>query len=311
MKKYICGLMALASGMVFSQSILNATSPEEFRKMRDERREKVADSSVSTRVEPLKYGFVDQKDILKSAMVWEIIDLNDKVNQPLYINEDRLTVNNKSLYQVLLDAALDGTITEVYDEDKFQTKLSPEGIKKRLEFTRLDPAAIDIMNEENRNLTPEEIRQYTDTYQATSDKIRMIKLMGMWYIDKRDSQLKYRPLGLAAMGPDPASIAQIDPATGKSLGGDELIDLFWIYYPNAREVLANNIAYNQKNTSSTISFDDIINARRFSSVIYKSDLGLGNGQIEKYIPKNADEQIEESDRIKGQILQMENDMWNY
>ena len=311
MKKYICGLMALASGMAFSQSILNATSPEEFRKMRDERREKVADSSVSTRVEPLKYGFVDQKDILKSAMVWEIIDLNDKVNQPLYFNEDRLTVNNKSLYQVLLDAAMDGTITEIYDEDKFQTKLSPEGIKKRLEFTRLDEAAIDLMNEENRNLTPEEIRQYTDTYQATSDKIRMVKLMGMWYIDKRDSQLKYRPLGIAALGPDPASIAQIDPATGKSLGGDELIDLFWIYYPNAREVLANNIAYNQKNSSSSVSYDDILNARRFSSVIYKSDLGLGDGKIEKYIPKNADEQLEESDRIKGQILQMENDMWNY
>lgn len=311
MKKYICGLMALASGMIFSQSILNATSPEEFRRMRDERREKVADSSVSTRVEPLKYGFVDQKDILKSMMVWEIIDLNDKVNQPLYYNQDRLTVNNKSLYQVLLDAALDGTITEVYDDDGFSVKLSPEGIQKRLTFTRLDPTAIDIMNEENRSLTPDEIKQYTDVYQATSDKIRMVKLMGMWYIDKRDSQLKYRPLGIAALGPDPASMGVIDPTTGKSLGGDELIDLFWIYYPNARDVLANNFVYNKSNASSSISYDDVINARRFSSVIYKSDLGLGDGQIDHYIPKNADEQIEESDRIKAMILEMENDMWNY
>lgn len=310
MKKYICGLMVLASGWAFSQSILNATSPEEFRRMREERREKSADSTVSNRVTPLQYGFVDQKDILKSVMVWEIIDLNDKVNQPFYYNTDRLTVNNKSLYQVLLDGALDGTIKEVYDEDDFKSKLTPDQIKKRLTYETLDPIAIDIMNDENRNLTPDEIKQYTNVYQATSEKIKMLKIMGMWYIDKRDGQMKYRPLGIAALGPDPASMSVIDPTTGKPFASD-LIDLFWIYYPDAREVLANSIVYNPKNASSDLSYDDLINARRFGSVIYKSDAGLGNGEIKKYIPKNADEQIEESDRIKGEILEMENDMWNY
>ena len=29
------------------------------------------------------------------------------------------------------------------------------------------------------------------------------------------------------------------------------------------------------------------------------------------LPKNADEQIEESDRIKANILEMDNEMWNY
>ena len=71
------------------------------------------------------------------------------------------------------------------------------------------------------------------------------------------------------------------------------------------------MASNNKNLSSDITFDDILNARRFSSVIYKSDNGMGNGVIADYIPKNADEQLEESERIKNQILQMENDMWNY
>ena len=32
--------------------------------------------------------------------------------------------------------------------------------------------------------------------------------------------------------------------------------------------------------------------------------------IKDYIPRDADAQLEESERIKAQILQMENDMWN-
>ena len=92
---------------------------------------------------------------------------------------------------------------------------------------------------------------------------------------------------------------------------DEVIDLFWIFYPNAREVLANSVAFNNKNLSSDISFDDLLNARRFSSIIYKSENALGNGVIKDYIPADADEQLEESERIKNQILAMENDMWNY
>jgi hypothetical protein len=35
--------------------------------------------------------------------------------------------------------------------------------------------------------------------------------MGMWFVDKRDGQMKYRPLGIAAMGPDPAVQGVIGP----------------------------------------------------------------------------------------------------
>ena len=83
MKKIICGLLALASSFTFAQSILNAKSPEEFRKLREENKEKINDNVVSVKVEPLKYGYIEDKDILKSVMVWEVIDLNDKINQPI------------------------------------------------------------------------------------------------------------------------------------------------------------------------------------------------------------------------------------
>lgn len=214
------------------------------------------------------------------------------------------------MYQLLLEGALSGKIKEVYDEDDFVTRLSPEAIQKRLESVRVSDAAIDILNS-GRQLTDDEKKQYTDIYKTTTDKVKVLKIMGMWFIDKRDGQMKYRPLGIAAMGPDPAVQGRTGPNGEPLAGSDELIDLFWIYYPNAREILANNYVYNRKNSSADLSFDDIINARRFSSIIYKSSTGLGDGVIKDYIPRNADEQLEESDRIKAQILDMENSMWNY
>ncbi|MGO4710158.1 gliding motility protein GldN [Chryseobacterium sp. 2TAF14] len=312
MKKYISSLLVLASGFVFSQTILNASSPEEFRQMRAENMKKVGDTIVSNKVTPLEYGFVDEKDILKSMMVWEIIDLNDKINQPFYYDNPNglLSKTTRSLYQILLDAALNGQIDEVYEDENFSTKSTPEAIKKKLESERIDDELIEIINS---GATPTEAqkKQYIDIIRTTTDKVKVLKIMGMWFIDKRDGMMKYRPLGIAAMGPDPTSIGRIGPDGQPLAGADELVDLFWVYYPKARDILANNYVFNRANSSADLSFDDIINARRFSSIIYKSSNGLGDGTIKDYVPRNAEEQLAESQRIKEQILQMENDMWNY
>ena len=294
-----------------SMSILNAKSPESFRKYRDLGMIKQGDSMVSTRKTPLKYGFIEDKDILKSMVVWEIIDLNDKINQPFYHNEDGIVSQNKSLYQILFDAINDGRIKEVYDDELFTTRLSPEAIQSRIKATVMSNAGVDKMNENGGKLTEEQRKEYENVYETKTENVKVLKIKGMWYIDRRDSQMKYRLLGIAAMGQDPSTMGQFGPDGQPLATKDELIDLFWVYYPDAREVLANSIAFNSKNLASDISFDDLLNARRFSTIIYKSDNGLGNGVVKDYIPRDADGQLEESEAIKAQILQMENDMWNY
>ena len=309
-KQIIGGLLMLISGFAFSQSILNATSPEELRQLREERQERKGDSLVSIKVEPLKYGYIEDKDILRSKVVWEIIDLNEKINQPFYYNSDGIVSSSKSLYQILLDGVNDGSIKEVYEDELFTRRLNLEEIQRRTRYTVLSDAYIERINA-GEQVSEEEKQQYIDVYETKTENVKMLKIKGMWYIDRRDGQMKYRLLGIAAMGKDPASMA-LRGLNGESLSeNDELIDLFWIFYPSARELLANSIVFNSKNLSSDISFDDVLNARRFSSVIYKSENGYGTGVIQDYIPNDADAQLEESERIKEQILEMENDMWNY
>lgn len=310
MKKLIFSIFLASAGLSQAQTILNAKSPEEFRQLREENKVQKGDSIVSKEVTPLPYGYIDEKDVLKSMVVWEIIDLNDKINQPFYHNSDGLVTQNKSLYQILIDGINSGKITEVYDDDLFSRRLAADEIQKRTSKTVVSDELIDKINS-GATVTDADKQAGTDVYQTKTEDVKLIKIKGMWYIDKRDGQMKYRLLGIAAMGKDPQTMGVIGGDGELVDSGDDYIDLFWVYYPNVRPLLANSLVFNHKNLSSDITYDDILNARRFSSVIYKSDNGMGNGVIADYIPNNADEQMEESERIKNQILMMENEMWNY
>jgi hypothetical protein len=91
----------------------------------------------------------------------------------------------------------------------------------------------------------------------------------------------------------------------------EYIPMFWIFYPEARQILSKAYAFNQKNMSKPFSFDRLINARRFSGTIYKEANVYQDRNIRDYISKNALMQLLESDRIKEKIRNKEQDMWSY
>ena len=59
------------------------------------------------------------------------------------------------------------------------------------------------------------------------------------------------------------------------------------------------------------SFDDLINARRFSAIIYREENVRQNRDISSYITKNAFMRLLESERIKEKIRNFEHDMWSW
>jgi hypothetical protein len=60
-----------------------------------------------------------------------------------------------------------------------------------------------------------------------------------------------------------------------------------------------------------ISFDHLLNSRRFNGVIYKEENVQGDREIEKYMKDNSQMQLLESERVKDKIRDFEQDMWNY
>ena len=105
-----------------------------------------------------------------------------------------------------------------------------------------------------------------------------------------------------------AEMASNEPAVDSD---KEYTPMFWVFYPESREVLSKAYAFNQKNMSKPFSFDRLINSRRFSGTIYKESNVYQDRDIRDYISKNALMQLLESDRIKEKIRNKEQDMWSY
>src|SRR5574343_655161 len=115
-KNLFLAVLFFSTTLVLAQSnLLNAKTPDQIGK-------KSEAQLNSDNDKPLPYGYVDDRDVLFGKTVWEIIDLDEKVNFPLYYPIDEsLGDSRKSLYTVLVDAIRDSIITEVYDSSYFTT----------------------------------------------------------------------------------------------------------------------------------------------------------------------------------------------
>ena len=194
-----------------------------------------------------------------------------------------------------------GTIKDVYSDSYFTQKRTLKDLDASLVYRDTTDYGIDQFNAEGI-VDDEYIREFT----LDAADIEQWRIRGLWYLDSRLGELRYRVLGICPVAPEARSKAFADDG-----GGDNLVELFWVYFPAARNVLHEAKAFNRKNTSRPISFDHLLNSRRFNSLIYKEENVQGDRAVKEYISENAFMQLLESDRIKEQIRNIEIDLWNY
>lgn len=294
---FIIGLLGvLPVSMMGQANILNAKLPDDIGKKTEAQIEQDNDA-------PLEYGYVDDRDILWSKTVWETIDLDERVNFPLYYPTDTIGIgaDRRSLYHVLMKNIKNGKLTEVYTDSYFTEKRSLDDLSATLSKVDTTDLGYEQLNAGER-ISPEFINQRD----LTAADIEEYRIKGIWYFDKRQGELKYRLLGIAPVAPDVNFIddESIDP-------GENKVELFWVWYPAARQVLHEAKVYNQRNSARPISYDMLLNARRFNGVIYKEDNVHGDRKIDDYIFDNALFQLLEAQRIKETIRDREQDMWAY
>lgn len=281
-------------------NLLNAKTPDEIGK-------KTAAQMISDNDKPLPYGYVHDRDIMFGKAVWEFIDLDERVNFPLYYPIDTANIGSdrRALFDVLVKNIKNGKITEVYADDYFNTKRSLKDMESSFVYKDTLPEGFNLINEDfqayksgKKKLDP----QYINERALTSQDVSGYRIKGYWYFDKRQGELKYRLLGICPMSVE-----------ARDIGNDkgDVIELFWIYFPAIRDVLHEAHAFNDRNSAMPISFDHLLNARRFSAVIYKEENVYGDRKVEDYMKDNAQMQLLESERIKEKIRNFEQDMWNY
>lgn len=290
-KKITVFALTLFSGAsMFAQSgLLNAQSASEIGG-------NTMEDIISRADGPIAYERVNQNDIIFEKKVWEKIPLNEKANLVYYFPTQE-TMDRKPLFQILKEAIQKKDITEVYYDDTFRTKIDINKLDGK--FYRQDTMEAGIEYYNMGEKIPEE---YIVKTSLTARDVKEYRIMGTYYFDRNQGELKYRLIGIAPV--------VIDINT-KGKEYENTIELFWIFFPAARQTLYENYAYNEKNSAMRSSFDYLFNARKFSATIYRTDNLYGDEPIEEYVRDNAMQQLLEADRIKESIRNFEDDLWNY
>lgn len=292
---------AVLSSSTYAQSnLLNAKTPDEIGK-------KTPAQLISDNDKPLPYGYVHDRDVLMGKTIWEMVDVDERINFPLYYPVDTAFVGKerRSLFDVLVKNIKNGKITEIYSDDYFNTKKTFKDMESSFTYIDTTDAGKDEINNYyddyksgKKVLDP----QFINKKELDASYISGYKIKGFWYFDKRQGELKYRLLALCPVTPE-----------ARDAGNDnaDVIDLFWVYFPPIRDILHEAKAFNDKNSAMPITFDHLLNSRRFNGVIYKEENVYGDRTIEQYMKDNAQNQLLESERVKEKIRDFESDMWNY
>lgn len=152
-----------------------------------------------------------------------------------------------------------------------------------------------------------------------------------WFFDKERSMLDKRIIAIAPVSkfkytkPDNPEEYQLGPmvvfnngkeviASSNSRGYDENIglteekEMFWLYFPELRNVIVNYYTYNDKSDALWMSFDDLFWKRKFNAQIYRTSDKFDR-EIEDY--RFGVDALREAEKIKGEIRKWEHDVWNY
>jgi gliding motility associated protien GldN len=238
----------------------------------------------------IEFPYLREGDVVWSKRILRLVDLREKINQPLYYPTEKTNDGRRNFLGILLDeikagrlnaySTLDPTVPTTYSD--VETNM---GAKTRTESVRINAAG--------------DTKDTTIVEKSNPDEVKQLLLYEEWYFDKKLSTLEVRIIAIEPfyMGFD----AQLQRASHKGL--------FWVNFNDIRDVMSKNEVYITNNDAQRMSFDDFFMQRRFGSMIYGESNVYNDRRISQYmVGKSA---LFEAERIKNELFNFEHDLWEY
>ncbi|MDC0584140.1 gliding motility protein GldN [Bacteroidales bacterium] len=247
---------------------------------------------------PVPYPYVREADVIWSRTIWRMIDLREKQNMPLYYPVTPIG-NRMSLMDLLLWGIDNEGLTAYSPDDplnEFKIPLNREGVDLKM---GAGSDTMKIMNPATGMLEETIIES-----PRRSSEVKKVLVKEKWYFDKQHSVMKVRIIGMCP-------IRVFYKLDDNQMPTDELtqIQTFWVYYPEARNLMARYEIYNRHNDAQRISFDDFFWQRRFNSYIFAESNVYNNRKLIDYT--SGYETLLEGERIKKYLFELEHDLWEY
>lgn len=255
-------------------------------------RDGVYDKSAIKEVQPIPYPYLREADVVWTRRIWRVIDLREKMNQPFYFPE-RPQNNWRSFVQIIWDGLKEGTITAYSNEsDQFLFPLTFKELSDKLESTD----TVRLPRPDNPDIMFDTVIKS----EFDPSNVKKIKIKEDYYFDRQRSLMEVRILGICPV------VDEIDKNTGEKRFEK---NLFWIYFPECRNLFAKNEMFNLKNGSAgRLTYDDVFMKRMFASYIYKEENVYDRAILDYAMGVDA---LLESEKAKNSLYEFESNLWEY
>ncbi|MCU4163898.1 gliding motility protein GldN [Carboxylicivirga caseinilyticus] len=244
---------------------------------------------------PIPYAHIREADVLWAKKIWRVIDLREKINLPMFYPttkmDDRMSLIDLLVYGITYEGL---TAYSTKSDDEFQVPLTLDQVLREM------GAVSDTMEIQNPETGLYETKVIEGEVRST--EFKQIMLKEIWFFDRNYSRMDVRIVGIC---PIREYVKDSDDGEGQVVQSQA----FWVYFPEARGLLARHEVFNPNNDAQRRTFDDIFIKRYFGSYIYRESNVYNNRRIEDYTA--GMEAMMESERIKSAMFDLEHDMWEF
>ena len=263
-------------------------------------------------------------DVIWSRYIYRIIDMRYKQNYQLYFPPKADDPDYRNLFKVILDAVVDGmpiyprsseTIKPDFKNYQPLTKAQipsdaffivdkTEDHSDDDDYYKIDRSNAMLINYDS---VTDQMKANPYSFQdVVKNQIKYL-VQEVVFFDKHTSRLHTKIMAIAPLHPVLISASQDSTQIMDQLRQSIM---FWIPFDGLRPYLAMQYAIPNRNETKRVTYDEFFQKRLFTSYI----VGEGN-MYNRWIPDYKHNDIEgirkEQDRIATELLNFEQDLWEY